>query len=143
MPVWLTLVPVINFNTVYATSRDFSLNRAKPDAEYAWIGGSEFSILVGVEQPDTPSSIKMSMILPDFMTVQTQIINIFVNHQILGETLSLKKDKDWTQLELAIPSGLLKQGNNLITLKFSETAMPKDRDDWHTAGKLKSFRLVQ
>ncbi len=135
--------PAINFNTVYATSRGFSLNRATPDAEYAWIGGSEFSILVGVEQPDTPSSIKLSMILPDFMTVQTQIITIFVNHQILGETLSLKKDKDWTQLELAIPGGLLKQGNNLITLKFSETAMPKDRDDWHTAGKLKSFRLVQ
>ena len=89
----------------------------------------EFSILVGTEQPEMPSSIDLLISLPDFMTAEKQIITIIVNHQILSETYSLDKNKDWAQMEIAIPNGLLKQGNNLITLKFSETAMPKNRND--------------
>ena len=133
----------INFNTVYATSRGFSLNPAKPNLEYSWIGGSEFSILVGTGEPGKPTSIKILMSLPDFMTAQTQTITIIVNHHTLEETYSLDKNKDWIHMEIPIPNGLLKSGNNLVTLKFSETARPKDKKDWHTAGKLKSFRLVQ
>jgi hypothetical protein len=135
--------PGVNFNAVYTTSRGFSLNPAIPDLEYAWIGGSEFSILVGTGQPRKPSSIKMLMSLPDFMTAQTQTVTVIVNHNVLEETYSLDQNKDWIQIEIPIPNGLLKSGNNLITLKFSETAMPKDENDWHTAGRLKSFRLVQ
>ncbi len=135
--------PAINFNTVNATSRGLSLNRSEPDAEQSWIGGSEFTILLGTEQPKTPSSIILFMRLPEFMTAKTQIITVIVNHQILSETYSLNKNKDWTELEIPLPTDLLKHGNNLITLKFSETAMPKNRDDWHTAGQLKSFKLVQ
>ena len=135
--------PAINFNTAYKSSRGLSLNRATPDIEYAWIGGSEFSILVGTEQPELSSSIEVLISLPDFMKAQTQTITVIVNHQLLDKTYSLEKKEDWTQITIPIPGGLLEKGNNLITFRFSETAMPKDRDDWHSAGKLRSFKLVQ
>lgn len=135
--------PAINFNTVFASSRGLSVNRATPDAEYAWIGGSEFSILVGTEQPKLSSSLEIQISLPDFMKAQTQTISVIVNHQLLAKTYLLEKNEDWTQITIPIPDGLLEKGNNLITFKFSETVIPKDRDDWHTAGKLRSFKLVQ
>jgi len=135
--------PAINFNTVFKTSRGLSLNRVTPDVEYAWIGGSEFSILVGTEQPGLAATIDLELSLPDFMTAATQSFTVSVNHQLLDEIYSLDNDQGWVRMKVPLPVGVLQQGNNLITLKFSETAMPKDRDDWQTAGKLRRFSLVQ
>jgi hypothetical protein len=46
----------INYSTSYETSRGLSLNRSIPDEESSWIGGSEFTILVGTEQPGLPGA---------------------------------------------------------------------------------------
>ena len=136
--------PAINFSSVYETSRGLSLNRAKPDEESSWIGGSEFAILVGTEQPGLPASIELELSMPDFMKAETQSFSVSVNHQILLESYSLDNSKDWTLITIPLPDGLLKQGNNQIVLRFDETATPEIRtDDWHAAGKLKSFRLIQ
>ncbi len=136
--------PAINFNSAYETSRGLSLNRALPDEESSWIGGSEFTILVGTEQPGLAASIELELIMPDFMKAETQSFSVSVNHQILPENYSLGNGKDWTLVTIPIPDGLLKKGNNQIVLKFSETASPENRtDNWHAAGKLKSFRLIQ
>lgn len=135
--------PAINFNTAYETSRGFSFNHAQPDNESSWIGGSEFSILVGTEQPGLPATIDLELSLPDFMTAATQSFTVSVNHQLLDETFSLDNGQGWVRMQLPLPDGLLRKGNNLITLKFSETARPQNRTDWQAAGKLKSFSLVQ
>ena len=135
--------PAVNYNTAYETSRGLSLNRAIPDEESSWIGGSEFTILVGSDDPELPASITLELKLPDFMTASKQSFSVSVNHQLLAETFSLESGQDWVQISLELPAGLLLLGNNQITLKFNETAMPEDRNDWHTAGKLKSFQLVQ
>ncbi len=136
--------PAINYNSAYETSRGLSLNRAKPDDESSWIGGSEFTILVGTEQPGLPASIELELTMPDFMKAEMQSFSITVNHQTLHESFSLDNSKDWTRMTIPLPGGLLEHGNNQIVLKFSETATPENRiDDWHAAGKLKSFRLIQ
>lgn len=49
----------------------------------------------------------------------------------------------WVGMKLPLPDGLLIKGNNLITLKFSETARPEGEKTWHTAGRVKRFSLVQ
>jgi len=136
--------PSINFNSAYETSRGLSLNRDQPDDESSWIGGSEFTILVGTQQPGLAASIELELSLPDFMKAETQSFSVSVNHQILHERYSLDNGNDWTLITIPLPDGLLKKGNNQIDLKFSETAAPESSsDNWHAAGKLKSFRLVQ
>lgn len=135
--------PAINFNSAYETSRGLSLNREQPEEESSWIGGSEFSILVGTEQPGLAATIDLELSLPAFMSATSQSFTVNVNHHVLDETFSLDNGPDWVRIQVPLPGGLLQPGNNLITLKFSETASPPDRTDWHAAGKLKSFSLVQ
>jgi hypothetical protein len=135
--------PAINFNTAFETSRGLSLNRAKPDVEYAWIGGSEFSILLGTDHPAKPAVVEMKLIMPDFMDEDTQTFTLEINHQALPETYSLQKSEDWTAFKIPVPDGVLHKGNNLLTVRFAHTAQPKTTKDWHTAGKLKSLGLVQ
>lgn len=137
------IYPAINFNTAFKTSRGLSLNRAEPSAESAWISGSEFSILVGTERPGQPAIIELELRLPEFMSAEIQTFTVSVNHQLLDESFSLDQDKGWVRIEVPLSAGLLKPGNNLITLKFSETATQAKNKNWHTAGSLKSFSLVQ
>lgn len=98
---------------------------------------------MGTEQPGLPATIDLELSLPDFMTAATQSFTVSVNHQLLDETFSLDNGQGWVRMQLPLPDGLLQKGNNLITLKFSETARPQNRTDWQAAGKLKSFSLVQ
>lgn len=133
----------INYGSAYESSRGFSLNRSKPDEESSWIGGSEFSILVGTSRPALPATIELELSLPDFMTAATQSFTVTVNHQQLEKTYTLDNQPGWTKMTVPLPDGLLLKGNNLVTLKFSETAKPENRDDWYTAGKVKRFSLVQ
>jgi len=77
-----------------------------------------------------PATIDLELSLPDFMTAETQPFTVCVNHRLLDETYSLDNGQGWVQMRLQLPYGLLKQGNNLITLKFSKTANPQDRSDW-------------
>ena len=134
----------INYNSAYETSRGLSLNRAEPDAESSWIGGSEFSILVGTEQPGLTARIELELSMPDFMKAAKQSFSVKVNHHELDEIYSLSHNKEWSLITIPLPDGLLRQGNNQIDLKFSETAAPETRtDDWHAAGKLKSLKLIQ
>ena len=134
----------VNFNTARNTGRGLSFNPAIPDDESSWISGSEFVILVGTEQPQLAASIELELSLPDFMTAVTQSFSVTVNHQNLDESYSLDNNKEWSLITIPLPDGLLKQGNNQVVLKFSETAAPENStNDWRAAGKLRSFRLVQ
>lgn len=134
----------INYNSAYETSRGLSLNRAEPDVESSWIGGSEFTILVGTQQPDLTASIELELSMPDFMKAAVQSFSVTVNHHELDERYSLGHKKEWSLITIPLPDGVLKQGNNQVVLKFSETAAPETRTgDWHAAGKLRSFRLIQ
>ena len=134
----------VNFNSARNTARGLSFNRATPDVESSWISGSEFVILVGTEQPQLAASIELELSLPDFMKAATQSFSVAVNHQDLEDTYSLDNNKEWSLITIPLPDGVLTQGNNQLVLKFSETAAPENRtDDWHAAGKLRSFRLVQ
>ena len=135
---------VVNFNSARNTARGLSFNPAVPDDESSWISGSEFVILVGTEQPQLAASIELELSLPDFMKAATQSFSVTVNHQDLDDSYSLDNNKEWSLITIPLPDGLLKQGNNQVVLKFSETAAPENStDDWHAAGKLRSFRLVQ
>jgi len=135
---------VVNFNSARNTARGLSFNSAVPDAESSWISGSEFVILVGTEQPQLAASIELELSLPDFMEAATQSFSVAVNHQDLDDSYSLDNNEEWSLITIPLPDGLLKQGNNQLVLKFSETAAPENRtDDWHAAGKLRSFRLIQ
>jgi hypothetical protein len=134
----------VNFNTARNTGRGLSFNHAIPDDESSWISGSEFVILIGTEQPQLAASIKLELSLPDFMKAATQSFSVAVNHQNLHESYSLDNNKEWSLITIPLPDGLLKQGNNQVVLKFSETAAPENStNDWRAAGKLRSFRLVQ
>jgi hypothetical protein len=134
----------INYNSAYETSRGLSLNRAEPDVESSWIGGSEFTILVGTQQPDLTARIELELSMPDFMKAAVQSFSVTVNHHELDERYSLGHKKEWSLITIPLPDGVLKQGNNQVVLKFSETAAPETRTgDWHAAGKLRSFRLIQ
>jgi len=133
----------INYKTVSRTGRGFSLDREKPDSKASWIGGSEFTILVGTERPMDPAKLTLSMRLPPFMGDEPQTFSVHINHQHLAETYSLHKSEDWLQIDVSVPMGLLRQGNNLVTLKFSKTATKQEYKDWRTAGELESFYLVQ
>ena len=135
--------PAMNPKTVSRTGRGLNFEQPIPDSEASWIGGSEFSILVGVERPADPAIITLTMRLPPFMHEETQTFSVHINRQRLGETYSLHNHEDWLQIDVPIPAGLLQQGNNLITLKFSETATKEEYKDWRTAGELKSFNLIQ
>jgi hypothetical protein len=135
--------PAINYSTAFATSRGLSVSRAKPNEESAWIGGSEFSILVGIEQPALPAKIELEMLLPDFLEADNQSFTVSINDTRVEGVYTLEKGKDWVPLEISVPEGLLQSGNNLVTLKFSETGTQKNRKYWQAAGKLKSFNLVQ
>jgi hypothetical protein len=134
----------VNFNSASNTSRGLSLNRAIPDDESSWISGSEFVILVGTEQPQLAASIELELSLPDFMKAATQSFSVAVNHQDLDEVFLQDNNEEWSLIKIPLPGGLLKQGNNQVVLKFSETAASENStDDWHATGKLRSFRLVQ
>ncbi len=133
----------INYATASATSRGLGLNRARPNEKSAWIVGSEFSILVGSDKPGLPATIVLSMLLPAFLAAETQSFTVTVNKHPLEESYSFERSKEWTTMEVPIPDGLLVAGNNLVTVKFSETTTREDRKYWHSAGKLKSFSLVQ
>ena len=134
----------VNFNSAKNTSRGLSFNPATPDAKSSWISGSEFVILIGTEQPQLAASIELELSLPDFMRAATQSFSVTVNHQNLDEKYSLGHNKEWSLITIPLPDGLLKQGNNQVVLKFSETAAPENiTTNWHAAGKLRSFRLVQ
>lgn len=135
--------PAINYSTAHATSRGISLNWAKPNEESAWIGGSEFSILVGTEQPGLPAKFELELLLPDFLEAEKQSFMVSVNHQLIDVTYFLDKGKSFVLMEVPIPEGLLIKGNNLVTVKFSETGTRKNKKNWQAAGKLKSFSLVQ
>ena len=135
--------PVVNYSTAYATSRGLSLNRHKPDDESSWVDGTEFTILVGTEHPELAARIEFELSLPDFMTAVQQTFKVFVNHQPLAENFTLEQSDDWVSLVAPLPDGLLKQGNNQVTLKFSETAQPEETNNWRAAAKLKSFNLIQ
>ena len=135
--------PAINFTTAYATARGVSLSRAQPDAESAWIGGSEFSILVGTTQPELSAKIELELLLPDFLEANRQSFTVSINRETIEGTYYLEKGKSFELMEIQIPDGYLVQGNNLFTLKFSETGSLENRKNWQAAGKLKSFSLVQ
>lgn len=136
--------PAINYNSAYETSRGLTLNRTEPDVESSWIGGSEFVILVGTEQPGLAASIELELNMPEFMKAAIQSFSVTVNHHELDETYSLSNNEAFSLITIPLPDGLLKQGNNQVVVKFSETAAPENRtDDWHTAGKLRSFKLIQ
>ena len=135
---------VVNFNSARNTARGLSFSPAVPDADATWISGSEFVILVGTEQPQLAANIELELSLPDFMKAATQSFSVTVNHEDLDDSYSLDHNKEWSLITIPLPDGLLKQGNNQVVLKFSEIAAPENRtDDWHAAGKLRSFRLVQ
>lgn len=135
--------PSINYNSAFATSRGLSLNRSKPNEKSSWIGGPEFSILVWTDLPELPAKIDLELRMPDFMQAEMQSFTVSVNHQLLDTTYSLRKHEDWELMTISVPDGLLIQGSNQITLRFSETATLKGNDDWHPAGELKSFQLIQ
>lgn len=134
----------VNFNSASKTSRGLSFNRALPDEESSWIGGSEFVILVGTEQPQLAASIEIELILHDFTISASKSFSVTVNHQNLEGSYSLNSSNEWSLITIPLPDGLLKPGNNQIVLKFSETPAPENsNDDWYSAGRLRSFRLVQ
>ena len=81
--------------------------------------------------------------MPDFLEAEKQSFMVSVNHQLLDVTYFLDKGKSFVLMEVPIPEGLLIKGNNLVTVKFSETGTRKNKKNWQAAGKLKSFSLVQ
>jgi len=135
--------PAINYNSVLKTSRGLSLNRAHPDAEAGWIAGSEFSILLGTDNPAKPALIEMVLSMPYYMAEDKQTFTLEVNHQAVPESYSLRKSKAWTTFKIPVPKDALQKGNNLVTVRFAHTAQPGKGKDWYAAGKLKSLRLVQ
>ena len=135
--------PAINYNTASRTGRGFSLDRENPNSKASWIGGSEFTILVGTERPTELAKISLSMRLPPFMGDEPQTFSVHVNLRQLEEIHTLHKSKDWLQIDVPVPVGLLQRGNNVVTLKFSQTATKEEYKDWRTAGELESFYLIQ
>lgn len=135
--------PAINYNALSKTSRGLSLNQSEPDSEAAWIGGASFSILVGTQRPGDLATITLAMRLPAFMNEKVQTFSVDINNQALEQKYSLNKDEDWSQIEIPVPGKLLRKGNNLITLTFVHTAKPEEHKNWHTAGELRSFKLLQ
>ncbi len=135
--------PAVNYDSVSDTSRGLSLNRANPDAEYAWIAGSEFSLLLGTEHPAKAAVIEMKLMMPDFMDEDVQSFTLELNHRALPKTYKLKKSTQWTAFRIPVPAGVLHKGNNFLTVRFSHTAQSSHRKNWRTAGKLKSLSLVQ
>lgn len=135
--------PVINYSTAFATSRGLSLNRSQPNEASSWITGTELMILVATEYPERPAQINLELRLPDFMQAEKQSFTVSVNHQLLDEVYSLQASETWLQLTIPIADGLLIKGNNLLTLRFKETASAEGNDNWRVAGEIKSFHLLQ
>ena len=109
----------------------------------ALIEGSEFLILVGTERPADPATITLTMRLPPFMNENVQTITVEINHQYVEQSYSLEKREGWSQITIPVPGTALSQANNLITLKFSQTAVSPEHKNWRTSGELRSFKLVQ
>ena len=77
------------------------------------------------------------------MEENPQTFSVHINHQRLEETYFLHKSDDWQKFDVPVPAGLLRQGNNLVTLKFSVTARKEGVENWRAAGELESFHLIQ
>jgi hypothetical protein len=135
--------PRINYDSLSRTSSGLSLDRSEPNSKSAWISGSEFSILVGTQKPREPAVISLSMKPPSFMTADTQVFSVEINHHRLDQSFSLSNRENWSDIEIAVPANILEKGNNLITLNFSQTASMQEHRNWRTAGELRSFSLIQ